>query len=84
MMIHTITSAVDYDQWLKRLDTQLNLPTNQNSTKVLKVVKPTNKKCNNKTLGTSVINSSMSSPSLAKRNPALVENNPTKVHTTKV
>ena len=31
-------------QWLKRLDTQLNKQTNQNSLKVLKVVKTTNKK----------------------------------------
>ena len=32
---------VDYNQWLRRLDTQLNEPTNQNS---LKVVKPMNKR----------------------------------------
>ena len=35
---------VDYNQWLKRLETQLNKPTNQNSLKVLKVVKTKNKK----------------------------------------
>ena len=29
---------VDYNKWLKRLDTQLNEPTNQNSLKVAKVV----------------------------------------------
>ena len=32
-----------YNQWLKRLDTQQNEPTNQNSIKVPKVVKPMNK-----------------------------------------
>ena len=32
------------NKWLKHLDTQLNKPTNQNSGKVPKVVKPTNKK----------------------------------------
>ena len=35
---------VDYNYWLKRLDTQLNEPTNQNSIEVPKVGKPTNKK----------------------------------------
>ena len=45
-------------QWLKRLDTQLNEPINQNSIKVPKVVKPTNKKTLlYKTLGIIVINS---------------------------
>ena len=37
-------ASVDYNQWLNRLDTQLKEPINQNSTKVNKVVKPTNKK----------------------------------------
>ena len=27
---HKITPFVDYNKWLKRLDTQLNEPTNQN------------------------------------------------------
>ena len=31
-----------YNQWLKRLETQLNKPTNQDSIKVIKVVMPTN------------------------------------------
>ena len=44
MMIHKITSIVDYNEWLKSLDTQLNEPTNQNSIKFPKVVEPTNKK----------------------------------------
>ena len=29
MMIHKITPTFDYNQWLKRFDTQLNEPTNQ-------------------------------------------------------
>ena len=41
MVIHKITPSVDYNHWLKCLDTQLNEPTYQ---KVPKVVKPTNKK----------------------------------------
>ena len=49
---------------VETFDTQLNEPTNQNLTKVPKVLKPTNKKCYYKTLGTSVLKSSMSSPSL--------------------
>ena len=31
MMIHKIIPSRDYNQWLKRLDTQLYEPTNQNS-----------------------------------------------------
>ena len=58
-------TPVDYTQWLKRLDTQLNEPTNQNSIKVPKVVKLTNKKHYYKTLGASdVINSPLSPLSL--------------------
>ena len=45
------TPSVDYNEWLKRLDTQLNEPTNLNSIKVLKVFEPTNKKKPFKTLG---------------------------------
>ena len=41
-MIHKINTSVD--NWLKRLDFQLNEPTNQNLIKVPKVVEPTNKK----------------------------------------
>ena len=44
MMIHKITPSVDYNKWFKRLDTQSNKPTNQNSIKVPKVVRLTNKK----------------------------------------
>ena len=60
MIIHEITPSVDYSSRLKSLNTQLNEPTNQNSLKVLKVVKL----ANNKTLGTSVINIQMFTPSL--------------------
>ena len=35
---------VDYNYWLKRMDTQFNKPTNQNFLKVLKIVKQMNKK----------------------------------------
>ena len=44
MMIHQIIPSVDYKKMLKRLINQLNEPINQNSIKVPKVVKPTNKK----------------------------------------
>ena len=44
MMIHKITTDVDYNQWLKRLDIEHNDQTNQNSIKCPKVVKPTIKK----------------------------------------
>ena len=44
MIIHKITHSVDYNWWLKRLDNQLNEPTNQTSIRVPKVVMPTNKK----------------------------------------
>ena len=54
MMMQIITPPVDYNLLLKRLTNQSKL------TKVLKVVKPTNKKTLLKTLGTSVINSPLS------------------------
>ena len=44
MMIHKITPSVDYNYWWKRLETQLNKPTNQNLIKGPNVVKLTNKK----------------------------------------
>ena len=43
MMKHKITPSVDYNKWLKPLDTQLNEPTNENLIEVLKVVRQTNK-----------------------------------------
>ena len=64
MILHKITPFVDYNQWVKRLNTQLNEPTNNNLKEVPKAFKPTNKKTYYKTFGTSVINSPMSPPSL--------------------
>ena len=49
------TLSVDYNQWLKRLDTQLNKPTNQNSIKSPKLLNQRIKKRYDKTLGTSII-----------------------------
>ena len=57
------TPSVDTNYWLKRLGTQLNEPTNKNSTKVHKKLF----KRNYTTLGTSVINISMSPPSLVEQ-----------------
>ena len=48
-----VAPFVDNTYWLKRLDPQLNEPTNQKSIKNPKAVNSTNKK----TLGTSEINS---------------------------
>ena len=59
-----INLSVDYNRWLKRLDAQLNEPTNQNLIKVSKVVKAKEKKRFYKTLRTRVINSPMPSSSL--------------------
>ncbi len=56
-----IIPFLDYNYWLKHLDTE---STNQNSLKVPNVVTPTNKKTILKTLGTRVINSPLSPPSL--------------------
>ena len=64
-MIDKITPSVDYIYWLKRLGTQLK-KTIKNSIIAHKVFDPTNKKRYDKTLGTSVINSPMSPPSLMK------------------
>ncbi len=62
--INKINPSIDYNYWLKHLDTQLNVPTNQSSIKVLKLLSQPIRKYIYKTLGTSVINSLMSSPSL--------------------
>ena len=43
MMIHKITPSSIIQFSLKHLDTELNKPTNQNSVKDPKVVKPMNK-----------------------------------------
>ena len=50
-----ITPSVDYNQWLKRLNTQLNELTNKNSMKVPKVVSQQIKKRYYKTLVASVL-----------------------------
>ena len=44
MIIQLITPSVEYNYWLKRLNTQNKERTSQNSVNVPKVVKPTNKK----------------------------------------
>ena len=64
MMIHKIIPSVDFNEWLKHVDTQLNEPTNQNSIKALKLLIQRIRKRYILTLGTSVINSVMSPPSL--------------------
>ena len=66
-----IAPFVYYNQWLKRLDTQLNEPNNQNSIKFPKVVETTNKKTCYNPLRTSAINSPMSPTSLLWYNMAL-------------
>ena len=43
MYIFNNYPSVDFDQWLKRLETQTDESNNQNSIKDPKVVKPTNK-----------------------------------------
>ena len=57
-------SSVYYNYWLKRLDTQLNDPTNQNLVKVPKLLGQRIRIDYWKTLGTGVINCPMSPPSL--------------------
>ena len=57
-MANKLMDILNDDTKLKRLNTQLNEPTNQNSINVPKVVEPVKKK-HNKTLGTSIINSPM-------------------------
>ena len=76
MNIHNnniITRSVDYNLWLQRLDTQLNNPTKQNLIIVPKVVEPTIRKRNYKTLRTSVINSPLSLPSMIPYNLKIVK-----------
>ena len=55
--IHKIIPSVDYNQWLKHLDTQIDEPTNQNSIKIPQSFRANDKKCYFKTLGTNVRNS---------------------------
>ena len=42
--IHFSNDDTQNKPFFKRLDTELNIATNQNSIKVLKVIEPTNKK----------------------------------------
>ena len=56
MIIYLIIPSVDKNQWLKRLETQFNEPTNQNSIKAPKLLIQRIIKRNYKTFGTSVIN----------------------------
>ena len=65
MMIHQITPFVDYNYWLKRLETQLMKSTNQNPMEVPKLLSQQIRKRYYKTSGTSVINSPMSPPLLS-------------------
>ena len=58
-MINTITTSDNCIKWLKRLDTQLYEPANQNSSKVLKVEWPMIKKTLYKNFDDYVINSLM-------------------------
>ena len=44
MIIYKNTPSIDDNYWVKRLDTRIDEQINQNSRKVPKVVKPTNKK----------------------------------------
>ena len=54
MIIHKITTSLDFNYWLKHLGTQLNKTANQNSLTVPKVVKPMKIKRYHKTFGTSL------------------------------
>ena len=55
-IVNKITAFIDYNQWLKRLETQLDEPTNQNSLKLQRLISQQLRKHYFKTLGTSVIN----------------------------
>ena len=61
-----ITPSVDYNQWLERLNTQVDEPIIQNSIKVPEVIIHRIRKLYCNTLGTSVINSLMSPSLFAK------------------
>ena len=60
MSIHKITPSVNYNKRWKRFDTQLNKLLIKKQKQVLKVFEPPIRNGYYKTLGTSVINSSMS------------------------
>ena len=61
-MIHMSTPSVDYNLWLKRWYTELNEPTKENLTRVSEFLSQWNSY--NKTLVTSVINSTILPPTL--------------------
>ena len=64
IMIHKITSSVDYNWWLNRLETQLIELTNPKSIKCTKLSCQQITNRHHKTFGTSVINSQMYLPCL--------------------
>ena len=64
IIIHRVIHSADYIL-LKHLETSLHKLSNKNSIRVPTFVNPMNDKRFNKTLGTCVINSPMSPPSLA-------------------
>ena len=64
MMKHKSYSSVENNYWLKRLDTQLNEQTFQIQEGPKRLLRKRIRKRYYKTLGTSVINSPMSPPSL--------------------
>ena len=66
LMINKITPSVDYNQWLKCIDTQPNEPINQHSTNKPKAVKPNSKKTLLKNFGDQCNKQSNASPSLKK------------------
>ena len=55
MLINKISPFVNYNQWLKRLDNQLNKPANQNPIDSPKLLSQQIRDHYYKTLGTSVI-----------------------------
>ncbi len=59
-----ISFSVVCNEWMKRLDTKLDKPTNKNSIKDTKVLNKRIKKRYYKTLGTSLITSPMTPSSL--------------------
>ena len=75
IMIHNITLSVDYNKWLEHVVTQLTEPTNQSSIRSLNWLSQKYENVFKKLLGTSVINSPMSSPSLqlTQRENVLIE-----------
>ena len=79
MMIYKINPSVNYNQWLKRFDNQLKEPTNQSLIKVPKSLIQRIRKRYYKTLGTTVINSPMST-SYPPNHITSLENIPTYIY----